>query len=307
MKKFLIKLTVSVLLFSYIVLYKVDLIEFFSIIKKTDLFYLFLAFLLFFVGIYISVLRWDIMFGFEGETSPGIKTLFSSYMVANFFNLFLPTRFGGDIVRISDTRESTGSTVRSTGIVIAERLNGIMVLFLFALFSSLYYVAVGIRNQFVFFVLGVGLLGVLSIAFAFSEIPLKIVSKIKFLPERLKLKVVEFTKTINRYKKDKKLFFKITFYSFLLQLNVIIHYYFIGKALDLRLSFLSYFTFIPVLLVVLSIPISVNGLGLREGSLILMFKSFSIQPEFAFSFAMIDLFLMVILGLAGGVVFILRK
>ncbi len=307
MKKFLIKLTVSILLFSYIILYKVDLTEFFSIIKKTNLFYLFLAFLLFFVGIYLSVLRWNIMFGFDDETSPGIKTLFSSYMVANFFNLFLPTRFGGDIVRISDTRESTGSTVKSTGIVIAERLNGILVLFLFALFSSVLYLIEGVRNQFLLFVLGVSCLGILSIAFSFSEFPLVIVSKIGFLPEKLKLRVVDFTKTINRYKKDKKLFFRITFYSFLLQLNVIIHYYFIGKALDLRLSFLSYFTFIPMLLVVLSIPISVNGLGLREGSLILMFKSFSIQPEFAFSFAMLDLFLMVILGLTGGVVFVLRK
>ncbi len=308
MMKTVIKLIVSLSILIYIIVYKIDFKELRKFLLNVDLGYLVLAFLLFFIGIYISVLRWDKMF-FEDtdEDSPGLKSLFLSYLVANFFNLLLSTRFGGDVVRIYDTKKSAGSTLKSTGIVIAERLNGIFVLFVFSLISSFYFVLNGVVSDLVKGSLILGMIGSLSIMFVFSSYPEKIISVVPFLPEKLAKKIKEFLSLISRYSKKKKLLFKITVYSFILQVNVIVHYFFIGKAIGLNIPFFSYFVFIPILLVVLSVPVSINGIGLREGSLILMLKSFSISAEQAFLFAFVDFFLMIILGILGGLIFILRK
>jgi hypothetical protein len=47
--------------------------------------------------------------------------------VGTFFNNFLPSRFGGDIVRIWDGSRYSHSLVKSSAIVLVERLTGIIV------------------------------------------------------------------------------------------------------------------------------------------------------------------------------------
>ena len=58
--------------------------------------------------------------------------LIKFYLVSNFFNHFLPTRFGGDIIRIADTKEMKNGTSASVAIVFIERVSGIFILIVFA-------------------------------------------------------------------------------------------------------------------------------------------------------------------------------
>lgn len=55
------------------------------------------------------------------------------------------------------------------------------------------------------------------------------------------------------------------FYSGLLQLNVVIHFWMIGEAFNFEVSVIDYFYIIPIQLVILMLP-SINGIGLREAS-----------------------------------------
>ncbi len=88
---------------------------------------------------------------------------------------------------------------------------------------------------------------------------------------------------------------------------MILHYYLIGLALHLRISLLDYFIFVPVVLLILAIPVTINGLGLREGSYMEIFRFYGILPRTSISFGLIDWAFGFILSIVGGIIYIVRK
>jgi len=88
--------------------------------------------------------------------------------------------------------------------------------------------------------------------------------------------------------------------------TIIVHYYF-AKALGIDIAFSAYFIIIPSVLILTSLPISVNGIGVREGSFILAFNFFLISPETSLAIALLSFSLNMFLGIAGGVWFLLDR
>jgi len=70
---------------------------------------------------------------------------------------------------------------------------------------------------------------------------------------------------------------------------------------------LDYFIFIPIVHLILLIPFTINGLGLREGTYMEIFKYYGISSAAAVSFSWIDLAFMLVVGIAGGIIYIFRK
>jgi hypothetical protein len=120
-------------------------------------------------------------------------------------------------------------------------------------------------------------------------------------------KIHQFRETILLYKTKRAALGKAFFWAALLQINVIFHYYLIGEALGLDIALLDYFIFIPIVHLILLIPITINGLGLREGAYLEIFAYYGILPAAAISFSWIDLAFMLIVGMLGGIIYIFRK
>src|SRR5262249_27026773 len=60
------------------------------------------------------------------------NSLAGSYLVALFFNNFLPSNIGGDVIRIRDTAPEAGSKTLATAVVLVDRGLGLMGLVLVA-------------------------------------------------------------------------------------------------------------------------------------------------------------------------------
>ena len=58
--------------------------------------------------------------------------LTSSFLVATFFNNFLPSNIGGDVIRITDTAPAAGSKTLATTVVLIDRGIGLLGLVLVA-------------------------------------------------------------------------------------------------------------------------------------------------------------------------------
>ena len=58
--------------------------------------------------------------------------LTQSFLVATFFNNFLPSNIGGDVVRITDTAKAAGSKTLATTVVLIDRGIGLLGLALMA-------------------------------------------------------------------------------------------------------------------------------------------------------------------------------
>ena len=304
----LFKVLFSFTVIYYIVSYKAPISQIIKILKNSNLLLLLFAFSLHAIGIYISAVRWGIIIEGQREGEhPGVFNLVMFYLVAGFFNLFLPTRFGGDIARIIDSRDSVKSYTKSFSVILVERINGTFILFLFSFISSLYYVLKGNNSSIYLVGLIFGGLGVLGTIIFFSPLFGEIVRIFKFLPGKIYSKFEEMEESVKDVRSKERTLLKITFLSLLLQINVIIHYYLIGLAINLKIPFFDYFVFIPIILIILILPVSINGIGLRDISLVEAFKNFGVPASAAVAFSTIDLIFMILLGIIGGLIFAFRK
>ncbi len=67
----------------------------------------------------------------QGFEAP-LAHLSGSYLVATFFNNFLPSNIGGDVIRVRDGSRLTGSTTTSLAIVAIDRIVGLGALYVLA-------------------------------------------------------------------------------------------------------------------------------------------------------------------------------
>src|SRR5262249_57193363 len=80
---------------------------------------------LYLVMIFISAWRWYVLLKAQHIAVP-FGTVVQSYLVATFFNNFLPSNIGGDVVRIRDTAPHAGSKTLATTIVLVDRGIGLL-------------------------------------------------------------------------------------------------------------------------------------------------------------------------------------
>lgn len=259
-------------------------------------------------GLLISAHRWRILARAQGDDVP-LLFLIKSYLVAMFFNNFLPTRFGGDVVRIWDGSKYSKSLVKSSAIVLVDRATGIIVLFLFALTAALFRLDMAGRVPVIWAALILGLAGLAGLAFFFLPVFGRWLQKFpaRGVLKKIQQKAIDFRTTIIAYKKKPVEFARASAWAVVLQLNVILFYFLIGRALHLTIPLLDYFIFIPLVLLIQIIPITINGLGLREGAYIEIFKFYGIPVESAWSFSIIEIAFGLVLGLIGGAIYVSRK
>ena len=266
------------------------------------------AFSLHTLGLLFSAYRWRILVRAQGDDVP-LLFLVKSYLVGTFFNNFLPTRFGGDVVRIWDGSKYSRSLVRSSAVVLVERATGIIVLFLFALVASLFRLDMAREVPVIWAALACGIAGLAAAVLFFLPVAGRALERLPEtgLPGRFKHKVIAFRAAILHYREARGAFARATVLAVLLQLNVILYYYLIGKSLHLPIGLLDYFIFIPIVHLVQIIPISINGAWLREGAYIQIFRFYGIPAQAAWGFSIIEVAFGLLVGLVGGVIYLARK
>lgn len=278
-------------------------------IANIDFFWLAMSFSLHALGLLISAYRWQILIRAQGDDAH-LAFLAKSYLVGNFFNLFLPTRFGGDVVRIWDGSRYSRSLLKSSAIVIVERFTGVIVLLTFAFVASLLRLDMARKFSIIWVSLIIGFMGLFAAFLFFTPAATYLIEKI---PEtgfwlKLKSKVRGFREVVLVYRDQKRAFFLALFWAFLLQVNVILHYFLAGKAFHLEVLLLDYFIFIPIVLLILTIPVTIGGLGLREVIFIQIFATYGTAEHISFSFSIIsDFGFTLVIGIIGGIIFATRK
>src|SRR5438128_2872992 len=124
------KLAVSVALLA-LLFSKIDAGRLWATARRASLPWLGAGLAVYFVNVLASVWRWRVLLEAQEVEVPG-TTLLGSFLVALFFNNFLPSNIGGDVVRIRDTARQAGSKTLATIVVLTDRVIGLMGLVLVA-------------------------------------------------------------------------------------------------------------------------------------------------------------------------------
>jgi len=312
-KKTVIKCIVSCLLLGYL-LYKTDLSAIWAALKTTNPFWIVVSFSLHIIGFLLTAYRWQILLAARGAHLP-TWYLVRSVLIGIFFNNFLPSTVGGDVFRAYDTAKHVGSKTESMTVVVVERLTGIFALGLFALFALLLGFSHFGRIPIIWLAMGGLFAAFLLFLAAMNHKVAKTVKAMFEHPEMLKIpflrkvqaKLKQIYDALDVYKRNKRVMVIAFLLALLLQINVIVHYYFISYALGLPVPLLYFFLIIPVVTVVLMVPIFINGIGGREAAYILLLGKFGVTSSEAIAFSWIAFGMILVQGIAGGIVYALRK
>jgi hypothetical protein len=87
---------------------RVDVGRLWSVARQASPVWLTGALLLYLTVVLASAVRWDVLLRAQHVRLP-FSFLTQSFLVATFFNNFLPSNIGGDVIRISDTAKPAGS------------------------------------------------------------------------------------------------------------------------------------------------------------------------------------------------------
>ncbi|MGC8977049.1 MAG: lysylphosphatidylglycerol synthase transmembrane domain-containing protein [Candidatus Ratteibacteria bacterium] len=292
--------------FIYLILRKINLKELCEVIKNVNLFFLFSAyFMIFLINIPLSLrFKYIIEIFFKKPVSNFF--IWKITMIGQFFNNFLPTSAGGDIVKIFYIVKEQEKKFLSGISILIDRYIGSLTIMTMGSISIFFWK--GERN--IHYLILIFLFLLIFSYFFFSKrkfarffySPIK-----KIFPEFLNEKFLNLYNSIHFYfTEDKRKFYSAVLISFFLQILSIISQYLIGIAvLKKNLNILPFFVFIPLIWTSTLIP-SLGGLGVREFSYIFFFSDFIGKNNAnALSFLV---FLSVILnGIFGGIIFLTFK
>ena len=258
------------------------------------------ALLLYFVAEVLSSLRWQLLLRAERIQAP-LRRLILLYLEAMFFSLFLPTLIGGDLVRGHRIYRYTNGKEASLASILVERLSGLAALLAIALATLL----VSWDPKVAWPILGLSSAFLLGLGAMFSRTGKAfILPMLEGLPfGQLGEKLGAFYQAIQRYRSHEKALGQAFVLSLILQAILIYAYSLIAQALGLAITFKAFLLLIPVATVIAMVPVSVAGLGVREGAMVYLFGKIGLASASALGLSLTWFFLTVLASLPGGVVF----
>lgn len=302
---FCVKLLVSGGLIAYF-LSRLHIERFVHTFATADYSYIGLALVVYLCAQVISAVRWLTLVRPLGIKTP-FKDVLRYYLIGMFFNLFAPGTVGGDVSRVfylvqDERARAEGRSVtplNATMSVLMDRAIGMVVLVWLGAAGLLlfpdYAVPHAVRTVTLLFALG------LTIA------PILIPLLRRFLPEDGPQLVVKLRLALRSYRTQWRALIDATVLSVLVHLIQTWMHVLMGRALGLDVPFSFCIIVYPLVGTFSAIPISLNGLGLREGGYLYLLAVIGIGSEKGVAFGLL-LFLIVALdSLIGGVLFLVQK
>jgi uncharacterized membrane protein YbhN (UPF0104 family) len=258
-----LKITVSALLLTF-VLRKVGLQNILSHLRNMDLRFFFLSSVVYLLTLVLASLRWGILL----KVSQPRKKLLSLCLIGSFFNHFMPGAVGGDAVKAYYLYKETGHGGSSIGSVFLDRYVGYCALLSIGLVSGIAAYSdlktIGLHwltpSLFILFLAG-------SLLF----FGLRIGRRFKAL--------ADFYDYFHDTLRDRRAIGKALLLSLMIQVLTILEIELISLGLGQHPSFTALFVFVPLIISVMAVPISISGLGLREGAFVVFFGLTGISAE----------------------------
>ncbi|MHB9111986.1 MAG: lysylphosphatidylglycerol synthase transmembrane domain-containing protein [Thermoleophilia bacterium] len=301
----LFRAAVSIILIA-VLLASVDIGELAETLRNVAPGLLALAVLVFLVTNMTSVLKWRMIIKAQGA-SVSWPYLTSIFYMGLFFNNFLPTNFGGDLVRIYKLSRATGNTVDATSSVVLDRASSTFALLMIALVAALLELrrlgtglALTILAMFVVFLLLIGLFSSERTARRLARFPI-----LRADPLGVRRHLRDFYMSVNQFRDQKKTMAAVMAISIVYQALYVVSVNLLALSLDIHLPVAFYFLFIPIVLAVGMMPLSLNGLGVREGAWVLLFTQAGVPAAEALSMSVLNTLMITTVSMVGGIFYLM--
>jgi len=285
----------------YFVLKKAGIQEVYSTIEGMAPVCFFGAMLLYIVTVYLSSHRWKHLLSLvDGSSDLGSFRLFSLYLMGSFFSRLLPGMVGGDAVRAYYLYKETKSGTMALASVFADRYMGFAAMLSLGLIALPFGIS-KIRGSDAGWAIPlewiIPLIALVFITVSFITFTLKIGNRFS--------KVKDFYEYFLKLKNSPAILLKSFSLSVIIQIIGILAVYLISVGIGAKTSLIEFFLFVPIINTITALPISMSGLGVREGAFVVLLGLTGIKPEVATSISL-AWFLAYALGSTPGIIVYLK-
>jgi glycosyltransferase 2 family protein len=296
--KLLIRVTISIIVIAFL-LHNADVMQTIKSLLRTDIRVWVSGIFLYILGQSISAYKWKLLASAAGYQKK-FKDYLNFYFIGMFFNLFLPTTVGGDVIKgyYLSKDDPEGRKAPAIYSILADRFTGVAVIVLISTIACLSPVGNPVPAIFKIFL------------FSFSA-AIIIFTPIfpTFLHTFFKRKKLtrSFLKDTKSYWTNPKLMTTVFLWSLIFHITVVMIHIIIGHALQLNIPFAYYFIVYPISAIAGFIPFTFNGIGPREAAYVLFFHFIGISHADAVAFGLLWLGIVICSSLFGGIFYIRGK
>jgi uncharacterized membrane protein YbhN (UPF0104 family) len=227
------------------------------------------------LGVILSAWRWQrVLLVFDAHVP--LRTLVSHYLAGLFLGNVLPSTIGGDVLRIARCSATTGSGEVGFASVAIERLTGFIALPALVLAGFLARPSLlDADGAWLAITTSGGTLGVLTLVLVLAGHP-RLAGR--FAGNESWTRFIGAVHSgVDRMRTHPPYALAAIGTALVYQVSVVCSVLLVFETLDLSVPVAGAFAFVPAVMMLQVLPVSFNGLGVREGLLVLFLRSFGVS------------------------------
>ncbi len=299
--RFVLSVVIIGLLFT-----QADLGTFIEHFFKADPMWLVVAIVMVFLEPAVLSATWSMALTGKGYHAP-FREVFRISLASDFVGFIFPSSLGSDLMKVIGLSKYISNTAEALSSLFIIRILNYVWLFLLAAFTVFFFkgrlpdepITGTIEHTFI-------------AGFAVSLLGAVFMSRVLRLTKRflLKINLHSVYKKIKKlydvlmsYKENKVVLAKISVSGFILQINRIVYMYIIAMALGIDADPATFFVFVPIVTAMTLIPVSISGIGVREGGYVFLFSYAGVSVSEALGMSILGFALSLSTVLVGGIVY----
>ena len=307
MKRFAVYIHAAIsMLLLYFLFKRIDVQSLLSLHMSFQFQWVIPAFLAMLIALIVKAYRWQVLLHTQNVELSYRKSL-NLNLIGVFFNYFLPSLTGGDIVKGWMLGKENKKWWEVYSSLIVDRVVGLVALSTLVLTSFIFFshrLSTQDTKPIIFTAVLIQAILLIIYITKFIWLPIlnKWLSKTKLWKQIQKGIII--CKNYIKWRKNMAIAFLI---SLIIQLMDVFMSFFLGKAIGIDLSIAFFFLFVPLITLAAMMPVSFNGLGVRETTYVLLFTPLNVKPELAVALSLSYYFLNLSLGLIGGITYFIHS
>jgi uncharacterized protein (TIRG00374 family) len=305
-----LKAAVSIVLL-WVLLSRVEFARLWEIARTASVRWLIGALGLYLLVILASAWRWGLLLKAQG-ISLRFRELISSFLVATFFNNFLPSNIGGDVVRVADTAPAAGSKTLAATVVLIDRAIGLLGLVLVSAIGAtagprLIDAGPGIGAGALWGGFVVASLVALTMLLKPRALP-RMLQPLRVLhPEWVDQRLARLEGALQRFRGAPAALGWCFAGAVFVQGVLVAFYLAIARSMNVPIGYLELAVVVPISFIVQMLPVSMNGLGVREAAFGFYFTRLGLPLESALLVSFVGAALIMLFSLSGAAAYWVRR
>lgn len=249
--------------------------------------------------------RWlTLLSPLDPSRRPPFSVVMRVFFVSTFVGTFLPASVGGDAVRAYGLSREGVDGVDAVASVVMDRLLGVVSILLVAV-AGVFLARDLIDTRVLLPALGVlcvACLAALAVVFS-ARTALLLRSMLQRLP-RGRDAGLQLLGAVHRYGRYRSALMNVLGCSVAVQVLRVLQTYCLGLALGLTVPFGVYFALVPIILLIVLMPITINGIGTTQAGFVWLFGRAGVPNAPAFALSVLFLAIAIVGNLPGGVLYL---